>query len=70
VKSILRLTRVSDLPYLADKTTSRYVDLPLHPDEIDTIPELTAQPALKELVSVLNRKEGPFIVAPGIWTRQ
>jgi hypothetical protein len=61
MNSLIRVSRIYDLPYVTEKGVHRYVDLRLHPDEINKIPELAQRPLLRELVSVLNSKEGPFM---------
>jgi hypothetical protein len=61
MKTMIRVSRVYDLPYIAEDGVHPYVDLRLHPADIHRIPELAQQPVLRELVSVLNRKEGPLM---------
>lgn len=61
MKTTITVSRVYDLPYIAEKDVHAYVDLRLHPADIHRIPELAHQPVLRELVSVLNSKEGPFM---------
>lgn len=61
MKSITEVSSVYDLPYVADDNVYLHVDLRIHPTEIDAIPELAGRPVLRELVSVLNSKDGPFM---------
>ncbi|MGR2681568.1 hypothetical protein [Chromobacterium haemolyticum] len=52
------------LPYRAEKyaegETFPYVSLLEHPDLIDSIPELTNEPVLKDFIGFINRPDGMF----------
>jgi hypothetical protein len=61
MKSTIRVSKVYDLPYIAENSTHSYIDLRLDPDRIKLIPELVSQPVLRELVATLNGKHGPFM---------
>lgn len=63
MKSLIRVSRVYDLPYFSAPSDGVHchIDLRVHPSEIDSIPELRGQPRLKELVAIMNRPRGPFM---------
>ena len=63
MKSIVRVSDVYDLPYIAEpaRHVGGYVDLRCNPNLISTISELTDQPMLKSLVETLNDKDGIFM---------
>src|ERR1035437_116367 len=63
VKSIVRVSDVYDLPYIADpaRRVGGYVDLRRNPNLISTIFELKDQPMLKSMVETLNDKDGIFM---------
>jgi hypothetical protein len=63
MNSLIHVAQPYDLPYIAEASDGilPYIDLRVHPSEIDRIPELRGKPDLKELVAVLNRQHGPFM---------
>src|SRR5579883_401424 len=63
MKCIVSTERVYDLPYVTEPSIGvyDYFDLRRHPERIDEIPELKADPDLKSLVRVLNDPAGHFM---------
>ena len=61
MKSIVFTRQPYDLPYVAQASTSGYIDLRTEPERIDEISELKAEPALKPLVLALNSPDGQFM---------
>ena len=63
MKSIVFNERDYDLPYEAqpERNVFAFVDLRLHPELVETIPELKQVPPLKFQVLAFNQPNGPFM---------